>query len=145
MNDSLKLKDVGTVISDEVSPSFDTFKFEAYAEEFLSPGALVGTMPADKKFLIGRVTAGLELEPEPGSPEPAGVRRVYEVDVMEEGLVGTGGDDDKVTMIEPSDMAATGADGLYRAKPLWPTRWGLQPIPSGRSSWVEQGLRRKTP
>jgi len=111
MDGSLSEKIIGTVVSDDESPSFDTFKFEAFTEEYVSPGALVGTSIADNKFLVGRVSGGLEIHPNGSASEAeANTYRRYEVDVMEEGLVTGEGERQKITMIEPSDMAAAGAE-----------------------------------
>lgn len=110
MQDFLKQKDIGTIISDDVSPSFDVFKFEAFAGEYISPGALVGTRLTESKFLIGRVSAGLEVSRgELSSDEAAAARRIYEVEVIEEGLLTAGEETPGIIMIEPSDMALAGA------------------------------------
>lgn len=111
MSDSLKKKSIGTVIADDVSPSFDTFKFDAFAGEYVSPGALVASRISDAKFLVDRVSGGLEMDAvdsRADADEP--VWRRYEVDVMEEGLIADGADTLEITMIEPSDMATAGAD-----------------------------------
>ena len=41
MEDTVKLREIGSVIADDVSPSFDVFRFKALANEYVSPGSLV--------------------------------------------------------------------------------------------------------
>jgi hypothetical protein len=53
-------REIGSVIADESSPSFDTFRFKANANEYVYPGTLVGTSVDENKFLIGRVPVSLE-------------------------------------------------------------------------------------
>ena len=42
-NTDFKLRDIGSVIADDVSPSFDVFRFKALANEYVYPGTLVGS------------------------------------------------------------------------------------------------------
>jgi len=126
MGEFLKQKSIGTVAADEVSPSFDTFKFEAFAREYVSPGALVATTLTDTKFLIGRVSAGLEANAvKTSSDADDSVCRRYEVDVMEEGLITDGADGPKITMIEPSDIATAGADVFIPGKTVMANALGF--------------------
>lgn len=115
---------IGSVVADEVSPSFDCFRFKALADEYVYPGALVATAVSPHGFLVGRVTCAIEVNPQ-ANPSRISVRhamdikpdypeeglstivyRVYEADVIEQGL--TEGAEVKIT--EPSDMAKAGAD-----------------------------------
>ena len=54
---NLSYREIGNVIADDVSPSFDVFRFKALAEEYVFPGTLVGTWISDNQFLIGRICA----------------------------------------------------------------------------------------
>jgi DNA helicase HerA-like ATPase len=102
---NLSYREIGNVIADDVSPSFDVFRFKALAEEYVFPGTLVGTWISDNQFLIGRICASIEINPHE-SAERAKVReamsipadypseefsinifRVYEAEIIEEGTV----------------------------------------------------------
>jgi DNA helicase HerA-like ATPase len=127
MEDLIKQRDVGSVIADDVSPSFDVFRFKANANEYVYPGTLVGTYIADKKFLIGRISASIEVNPhesaprakvreamgiEPDYPEEelsTSIYRVYEADIIEEGLAIGEEAEGRLEITEPSDMAKAGA------------------------------------
>jgi DNA helicase HerA-like ATPase len=54
---------IGTVISDDVSPSFEAFRFKAKPEKYVTPGTLVGTSVGDSTFLVGRITSSHEYNP----------------------------------------------------------------------------------
>lgn len=119
-----KLRDIGSVIADDVSPSFDIFRFKALANEYVFPGTLVGAVLDKKRFLIGRISSSIEVNPHesasrtavrhamditPDYPEEGlstTVYRVYEADIIEEGFV----DESRIEITEPSDMAKAGAD-----------------------------------
>src|SRR5690242_7405949 len=95
---------VGSVIADDDSPSFDIFRFKANANEYVYPGALVATSVGDYKFLIGRISASLEVNPHesasrskvreaigieadyPTEDYSTNIYRVYEAEIMEEGV-----------------------------------------------------------
>ncbi len=119
-----KLRDIGSVIADDVSPSFDVFRFKAHANEYVYPGTLVGAALDKKSFLIGRISSSIEVNPHesasrtavrhamdiaPDYPEEGlstTVYGVYEADIIEEGFV----NEHRIEITEPSDMAKAGAD-----------------------------------
>lgn len=126
MNTLIKQKDIGTVIADDVSPSFDAFRFKANANEYVYPGSLVGTHIDGQKFLLGRISSSIEVNPHE-SAERAKVReamdikadypqeelstnifRVYEADIVEEGLIVDEEKSSRLDITEPSDMAKAG-------------------------------------
>ncbi|MEW6687157.1 MAG: hypothetical protein AB1393_13300 [Candidatus Edwardsbacteria bacterium] len=51
MEDYVKLRDIGSVIADDVSPSFDVFRFKALAKEYVYHGTLVGAVIDNNRFL----------------------------------------------------------------------------------------------
>jgi hypothetical protein len=118
-----KLRNVGTVIADDVSPSFDVFRFKALANEYVHPGSLVGAVINEHTFVLGRVSGSIEVNPHE-SPSRTAVRdameidadypeeglsttiyRVYEADIVEQGYAG----EDSIGIVEPMDMAKAGA------------------------------------
>jgi uncharacterized protein len=120
----VKSRIIGTVTADEASPSFDRFKFKALAKEYVYPGTIIGAVISKSKFLIGRVSSAIEVNPhesasrisvrdamdiEPDYPEEGlstSVYRVYEADIIEEGFDRVSG----IAISEPSDMAKAGAE-----------------------------------
>lgn len=54
---------IGTVTSDDVSPSFEIFRFKAKHDKYVSPGSLVATPVSNNIFLVGRVTSSHEYNP----------------------------------------------------------------------------------
>ncbi len=116
-------KEIGNVIADDDSPSFDIFRFKALANEYVYPGTLVGAVLNEKRFLIGRISSSIEVNPHesasrtavrhamdiaPDYPEEGlstNIYRVYEADIIEEGFT----DNDIIVITEPSDMAKAGA------------------------------------
>jgi hypothetical protein len=126
MENFVKLREIGSVIADDMSPSFDVFRFKALAKEYVYPGTLVGAALDEKKFLIGRISASIEVNPhespsrtavrhamdiEPDYPEEGlstSVYRVYEADIIEEGFITGNTDKQKIVITEPSDMAKAG-------------------------------------
>jgi len=54
---------VGTIISDEISPTFGVFRFKAKYDKFVTPGSLLATPISESVFLVGRVTASHEHNP----------------------------------------------------------------------------------
>jgi DNA helicase HerA-like ATPase len=125
--EELVKKDIGSVIADDTSPSFDVFRFKANANEYVYPGTLVGSFVEKDKFLIGRISTSLEVNPHE-SAERAKVReamgietdypteelstnifRVYEADIIEEGVVFYKDNQRRLRIAEPSDMAKAGA------------------------------------
>jgi len=119
----ISIKEIGSVVADEVSPSFDVFRFKANANEYVYPGTLVGTYVNKNKFLIGRISDSIEINPHespmrakvrealgieadyPQESESINIYRIYEADVIEEGFIK---DDGKIEITEPSNMPKAG-------------------------------------
>ena len=82
-----KLRDIGSVIADDVSPSFDVFRFKALANEYVFPGTLVGAVLDKKRFLIGRISSSIEINPHESASRTA-VRHAMDIapDYPEKGL-----------------------------------------------------------
>jgi DNA helicase HerA-like ATPase len=126
MENFARLRDIGSVIADDVSPSFDVFRFKALAKEYVHPGTLVGAALDENKFLIGRISASIEINPhespsriavrhamdiEPDYPEEGlstSIYRVYEADIIEEGFIRVEKERPQIVITEPSDMAKAG-------------------------------------
>ncbi|MBI2600476.1 ATP-binding protein [Candidatus Daviesbacteria bacterium] len=127
MDENILQEDIGSVVADEFSPTFDCFRIKADANKYVYPGTLVAT-PIDKNhFLIGRIKSSLEVNPhesasrakvrealdiEPDYPEEklsTNIYRVYEADVIEEGILSKEGEAIKMEVSEPSDMPKAGA------------------------------------
>jgi DNA helicase HerA-like ATPase len=123
--ENYKQRVIGSVVADDVSPSFDVFRFKANANEYVYPGTLVGTeIAAEKKFLIGRVSASIEVNPHesagrakvreamgieadyPQEELSTNIFRQYEADIIEEGFIT---ERNGLEITEPSDMAKAGA------------------------------------
>lgn len=58
---------IGTVISDESSPTFEIFKFKAKSNKYVTPGSLVATTISENVYLVGRVTSSHEHNPHESS------------------------------------------------------------------------------
>jgi hypothetical protein len=126
MENFVRLRDIGSVIADDVSPSFDVFRFKALAKEYVYPGTLVGVTLSDNKFLVGRISASIEVNPHespsrtavrhamgivPDYPEEGlstSVYRVYEADIIEQGFIKVEKERPLIIITEPSDMAKAG-------------------------------------
>ena len=54
---------LGTITSDESTPTFDKFRFKAKPEKYVSPGTLIATKLSKNKYLIGRVSSSYEFNP----------------------------------------------------------------------------------
>lgn len=124
VNPNMESRRVGSVIADDVSPSFDVFRFKANANEYVYPGTLVGTYVSNSRFLIGRISGSIEVNPHesagrakvreamgieadyPKEELSTNIYRVYEADVVEEGII-TG---ENALITEPSDMPKAGAE-----------------------------------
>jgi len=118
----IKLRDIGSVIADDVSPSFDVFRFKALANEYVHPGSLVAATVDDRTFILGRVSGSIEINPHesasrtavrhamqieadyPGEELSTTVYRVYEADVIEQGIL----TEKELEIVEPMDMAKAG-------------------------------------
>jgi len=126
MDSTIRSREIGSVIADEASPSFDRFRFKANANEYVYPGTLVGTAITDYAFLIGRISASIEINPHESAPrakvrEAMGIQadypteelstniyRIYEADIIEEGIISTEEAELHLRITEPSDMAKAG-------------------------------------
>lgn len=124
MLEDIELREIGSVVADDVSPSFDVFRFKANANEYVYPGTLIGTSISESKFLLGRVSKSIEVNPhesaarakvreamgiEADYPEEVlstNIYRVYEADIIEEGVTDA---NSKLEITEPADMAKAGA------------------------------------
>lgn len=58
---------IGTVISDDVSPSFEILRFKAKYDKYVTPGALVGVSISETNFLVARITSSHEHNPHESS------------------------------------------------------------------------------
>jgi hypothetical protein len=68
VDNTITLREIGSVIADNVSPSFDVSRFKANANEYVYPGSLVGTSISDNRFLIGRISKSIEVNPHESAP-----------------------------------------------------------------------------
>lgn len=127
MDDDIIQEEIGSVVADEFSPTFDCFRIKADADKYVYPGTLVGTLINENRFLIGRIKSSLEVNPhesasrskvrealdiQPDYPEEklsTNIYRVYEADVIEEGIIKKDGDKRIIEIAEPSDMPKAGA------------------------------------
>lgn len=134
-------REIGSVIADESSPSFDTFRFKANANEYVYPGTLVATSVDDSKFLIGRVSGSLEVNPHesagrakvreamgiaadyPQEELSTNIYRVYEADIIEEGVVQA---ENQLEITEPSDMAKAGGKVFIPAEDVIAQAMGFE-------------------
>jgi DNA helicase HerA-like ATPase len=125
VNQNIESRRIGSVIADDASPSFDVFRFKANANEYVYPGTLVGTYVNHAKFLIGRISASIEINPHESASrakvrEAMGIQadypeeglstniyRVYEADIVEEGIIKKA---ESLEISEPSDMPKAGAE-----------------------------------
>jgi DNA helicase HerA-like ATPase len=141
--DKTKSRIIGTVTADEMSPSFDMFRFKALANEYVYPGTVVGTSVSQSKFLLGRISSAVEVNPhesaarisvrhamdiEPDYPEEGlstSVYRVYEVEIIEEGFV----ESTSIKIGEPADMAKAGAEVFVPTETVIAQAMGFQTDP----------------
>jgi uncharacterized protein len=131
---------IGSVVADDGSPSFEAFNFKANAHEYVFPGTLVGTFVSENKFLIGRVSSALEINPhesatrakvrealemEPDYPDEqysTTIYRVYGVDIIEEAMVQR----DKLYIEQPSDMPIAGQEVFLLSDDIVAAALGFQ-------------------
>lgn len=141
--ENLKIRDIGTVVADDSSPSFDIFKFKARAGEYVHPGMLVAATVDESTFIIGRISGSLEINPHEspartavrdaigiGSDYPpedlsVSVYRVYEADVIEEGKVIDG----ELRIFEPVNMAKAGGVVFLPSEELVASAMGFEKRP----------------
>ena len=138
----IKLRDIGSVIADNVSPSFDIFRFKALANEYVHPGSLVGAVITDKTFVLGRISGSIEVNPHesptrtavrhameieadyPGEGLSTTIYRIYEADIIEQGILAKDG----VEIVEPMDMAKAGASVFIPNEEVISKAMGFQKI-----------------
>jgi len=93
---------IGTVVSDDISPSFEVLRFKAKHDKYVTPGTLVATPVSDNTFLVGRVTSSHEYNPHessdrvtvrdsmgitpdyPGEDLSLTIHRRYQVEIIDE-------------------------------------------------------------
>lgn len=125
VNSEIESRRIGSVIADDVSPSFDVFRFKANANEYVFPGTLVATYVSNNKFLVGRISGSIEVNPHESASrakvrEAMGIQadypeeqlstniyRVYEAEIVEEGVINK---NDSIEIKEPSDMPKAGGE-----------------------------------
>ena len=117
--------EIGSVTADDDSPSFDTFRFKANANEYVYPGTLITTFIDANKFIIGRISSSLEVNPHesasrakvrevmdfasdyPSEEYSTSIYRVYEANVIEEAIWDE--QNERWFITEPSDMPRAGS------------------------------------
>jgi len=115
-------EEIGEIISDESTPSFDTFKFNPYHDKYLSPGTIISVKVNTDSFLLGRISKCYENNPhqsaehvslkhtmnlEPDYPEESesiSIFRTYEVDIVDQAKLVDG----KYSIFPPHDMPRSG-------------------------------------
>lgn len=125
INLEIESRRIGSVIADDVSPSFDVFRFKANANEYVFPGTLVATYVSSSKFLVGRISGSIEVNPHESASrakvrEAMGIQadypeeqlstniyRVYEAEIVEEGVISK---NNSIDITEPSDMPKAGGE-----------------------------------
>ena len=70
--------EVGEVISDGETPTFQKFRFKAYTNKFFSPASIIALRTNDNEFIIGRVTLSHEINPN-FSPEKVALRHSMKI------------------------------------------------------------------
>ncbi|MFZ1082507.1 MAG: DUF87 domain-containing protein, partial [Candidatus Kryptoniota bacterium] len=144
MPNEIVQREIGSVIADESSPSFDMFRFKANANEYVYPGTLVATSVGENKFLIGRISGSLEINPHESAgrakvreamgiaadyPEEelsTNIYRVYEADIIEEGITQS---ENQLEITEPSDMAKAGGQVFIPAEDVIAQAMGFERNP----------------
>lgn len=113
-------QEIGEIVSDESTPSFERFRFKAFHDKFVSPGTVVAVAVKKNTLLVGRVTSSHENNPH-FSPDKVAVRhamnikadhpgeelsitvfRLYEVEVLEQATSKNG-----KYVIRPPDILPT--------------------------------------
>lgn len=56
-------EEVGELISDGETPSFQKFRFKAFSNKFFSPASIVAVKVNDHDFLVGQITTSHEINP----------------------------------------------------------------------------------
>lgn len=124
INLDVRFKTIGSVIADDQSPSFDIFRFKVLPNEYVFPGMLVGAFIDEDRFLIGRISSSLEINPYESASKTAvrhvmglvsdypeeglstTIYRIYEAEIIEEGII----DENDIIITEPSNMARAGKE-----------------------------------
>lgn len=146
----LAFREIGDVIADDVSPSFDLFRFKALASEYVFPGTLVAAWIMKDKFLIGRIAASLEVNPHesasrskvreamgiasdfPSEAFSINIYRVYEAEIMEEGSLQRDreGRITRVQITAPSNMAKAGSKVFIPSEDIITQAMGFEKDPA---------------
>ena len=159
MENLIKLRDIGSVIADDVSPSFDVFRFKALANEYVHPGSLVAAAINEQTFILGRISGSIEINPHE-SPSRTAVRhamqieadypdeelsttvyRIYEADIIEQGILTKDG----LEIVEPMDMAKAGQQVFIPDEEVISKAMGFEKESSraftmGHTRIIEKGL-----
>lgn len=135
---------VGTVISDEASPSFEIFRFKAKHGEHVTPGTLVATPVSENAFLVGRVSSSHEYNPHessskvtvrdamgispdyPGEELSLTIHRRYEADIIDEVRKS---EDGKFEIYSPEKLAKSGSEVFIPPTKVITTIMGLEEDP----------------
>ncbi len=123
-NNNAQENEIGTVISDETSPSFEIFRFKAKHDKYVTPGTLLATPVSKDVFLVGRVTSSYEYNPHetpskitvrdtmelspdyPGEDLSLTIHRRYQVEVISEVRLIK----EKFEIFPPEKMAKSGSN-----------------------------------
>jgi len=143
LHEDAEKNNIGTVISDDVSPSFEIFKFKAKPNKYVTPGTLVATPVKENIFLVGRVTSSHEYNPHetpskvtvrdamgitpdyPDEDMSLTIHRRYEVEIINEvNATSTGYD-----IYPPEKMPKSGNDVFIPPKKVIMEIMGLEADP----------------
>ncbi len=134
---------IGTVISDDVSPSFEIFRFKAKHDKYVTSGALVAVSVSDNTFLVARVTSSHEHNPhessdrvtlrdtmgiKPDYPEEdlsLTIHRQYQADIIDEVKEING----KYEIFPPEKMPKSGSEVFIPPKEVIMDIMGLESDP----------------
>ncbi len=102
LSNNLRYEEIGEIVSDESSPTFEIFRFKAFHDKSSSPGTILAVEITPSRFVIGRVSGShehnphyeahqlsvkhaLQVQPEhPGEELSFTIYRVYEVEILDE-------------------------------------------------------------
>jgi len=142
-HEDVEKNNIGTVISDDVSPSFEIFRFKAKPNKYVTPGTIVATPVKENIFLVGRVTSSHEYNPHetpskvtvrdamgitpdyPDEDMSLTIHRRYEVEIINEvNATSTGYD-----IYPPEKMPKSGNDVFIPPKKVIMEIMGLESDP----------------
>ena len=72
-------EEIGEIVSDESSPSFEIFKFKAFHDKFVSPGTVVAVKIKNDNLLVGRIISSHEQNPH-FTPDKVAVRHAMHIE-----------------------------------------------------------------